>query len=397
MEKTNEALERKLRRISGWSLLVGLLCIALSATQFSADRTRFLYSYLMGYLFWIGMSLGALAFLMIHHLVGGGWGMVIRRSLEAATRTLPLMALLFTPFLLALPDLYSWADPKAVAGDPLLQHKSLYLNPRFFTLRVILYFAVWFLFAFAMNHFSHAQDRGKDPRVALRRLQLWSGPGLLFYVVTFTFASFDWVMSLDPHWFSTIFGLLFVIGHGVGAMALMIVVVSRLSDYPPIEEFIGSNHFHDLGNLLLAFVMLWAYMAFSQYLLIWSGNLPEEIPWYITRTQGGWEKVAVALILFHFAVPFLLLLSRKRKQQRRRLARLAVALIVMRYVDIFWIVAPMRAAGGVTLHWLDLALPIGIGGLWVAFFAWSLPRRSLMPFHDPKMRELFGYAKGDER
>ncbi len=392
----NEALDQKLRTFGRRALVIGIVALALCATQIGGNRSGLLYAYLTGYLLWIGMSLGALALLMLHHLVGGGWGLVIRRSLEAATKTLPLMALLFVPILLGVPDLFSWADPSIVAADPLLQHKALYLNPRFFTVRAGVYFGVWFLFAFVMHFLARRQDQGKDPYETVRNLQRWSGPGILFYVVTFTFAAFDWVMSLDPHWFSTVFGLLFVVGHGVGAIALMIVVASWLSEEEPLRDFIAPNHFHDLGNLLLAFVMLWAYIAFSQYLIVWSGNLPEEIPWYLERTQHGWEKIAVGLILLHFAIPFLLLLSRARKRSKRRLVRVALLLIVLRFVDLFWIVAPMQGLG-LTLHWVDIAAPIGIGGLWLATFTWFLQRRDLMPFSDPRMAEVFGYPEGEER
>jgi hypothetical protein len=236
-------------------------------------------SYLIAYLFWFGIALGCLPLLMLHHLVGGAWGFVIRRILEAGTRTLPLMIVLFVPLLLGIHSLYEWSDPEIVARDQILQAKHAYLNVSFFIIRAVVYFAAWIIFAYFLNRWSAEQDATGNP-ILLRRFQLLSAPGIVVYTLGITFASIDWGMSLEPHWFSTIYGMLFIVGQTLAALAFVIPVAVLLSDSPPASGFMKADVFQDLGNLLLAFVMLWAYISFSQYLIIWAGNLPEEIPWY---------------------------------------------------------------------------------------------------------------------
>ena len=349
------------------------------------NPTQFFRSYLLAYLFWLGIPLGCLAILMLHHLVGGAWGAVIRRVLESGTRTLPLLVLLFVPLLFGLHDLYIWARPEVVTSDVLLQRKSLYLNIPFFLLRSVCYFAVWLAVSYLLDRWSLQQDRtGAAPFE--RRMRLLSGPGLVLYVLTATFASVDWVMSLEPHWFSTIYGILVIVGQLLATLAFTVMVITLLADTPPLSEVISSAHFHDLGNLLFAFVMIWAYMAISQFLIIWAGNLPEEITWYIHRTQGGWGWVALALILFDFTLPFLLLLSRRIKQQGRLLAWVAAAILVMHAVDLFWLVVPAFQPAGISIHWLDVVALVGVGGIWIATFAWQLKRRPLLPVHDPGLQ-----------
>lgn len=364
---------------------LGLAALALTLAGAFFSGPQFYRSYLFAYLFWAGMALGCLALLMLQYLTGGGWGLAIRRILEAGTRTLPLVAVLFVPVALGMKALYVWAQPEAVAADELLQHKAAYLNAPFFLARAGFYFAVWLGLAWLLHRGSLAEERGEAG--AMRRLRVLSAPGLIAYGLTATFASVDWVMSLEPHWFSTIYGVLFIVGQALAALALAVVVLQRLSGQPPLKEVVTRGHFHDLGNLLFAFVMLWAYVSFSQFLIIWSGNLPEETPWYLHRLGHGWQWISLALVVFHFAVPFLLLLSRRTKRAAATLAMVAIGLLLMRAVDLFWLVMPNFYGDSLRVHWLDVTALAGIGGVWVAMFARQLGRLPLIPQNDPRLAE----------
>ncbi len=378
-ESQQPDFDRLQRRFS----VVGGVALAVYVLGGYFNRGQFFQSYLVAFLFWNGIALGCVAILMLQHLTGGAWGLVIRRILESGAGTLPLMAVLTLPRLLGLRDLYSWTRPEVVAGDPILKHKELYLNVPFFLARMAFYFAAWLALAYFLNKWSTEQDRTADPSIA-GRLQSLSGGGLVLYGLTITFASIDWVMSLEPHWFSTIYGMLFMVGQALATMAFVIAVLMLLANRKPLSDVVTASHFHDLGTLMFAFVMLWAYIAFSQFLIIWSGNLREEIPWYLRRFAGGWAWLAVLVLLFHFALPFLLLLSRDIKSNRRVLAGIAIGLLVMRLVDLFWLVIP---GSGQQINWMDFVAPVAIGGIWVAWFIWNLKRRPLLPLHDPRLSE----------
>jgi hypothetical protein len=369
------------------SLAVGLIAAVLCAGGALIFPPVFFRAYLSAYIFWIGIPVGALALLMLHHLVGGRWGFMIQRVLEATIQTLPLMALLFIPLLFGLSDLYPWARTEVVAADPLLQQKAAYLNIPFFIARAVTYFAVWIVLGRLLVTWSLRQDRTADDALTLR-LQRLSGPGLVLYGLTVTFAAIDWMMSLEPKWYSTIFGMIFMVSFGLAALALAILATRFLESQKPLAQVISPDRWHDLGNLLLALVMFWAYLQFSQFLLIWSENLTEEIPWYLHRIGGGWEWVALALILFLFALPFILLLSRTTKRSARMLSQVAAAILFMHWLDILWIVAPSFYPARFHLHWLDIVAPVGIGGLWLAAFIGYLKARSLLPLHDPRFAEL---------
>ena len=369
------------------SLAVGLIAAVLCAGGALIFPPVFFRAYLSAYIFWIGIPVGALALLMLHHLVGGRWGFMIQRVLEAAIQTLPLMALLFIPLLFGLADLYPWAQTEVVAADPLLQQKAAYLNIPFFIARAVAYFAVWIVLGRLLVTWSLQQDRSADDTLTLR-LQRLSGPGLVLYGLTVSFAVIDWIMSLEPKWYSTIFGMIFMVSFGLAAMALAILATRFLESEKPLAQVVSPDRWHDLGNLLLALVMFWAYLNFSQFLLIWSENLAEEIPWYLHRIGGGWEWVAVALILFQFALPFILLLSRNAKRDSRTLAAVAAAILFMHWLDILWMVVPSFYPARFHFHWLDIAAPVAIGGLWLAAFIGYLKARSLLPLHDPRFTEL---------
>jgi hypothetical protein len=379
-----DTLQRRALAVGGLATVVALAGAFLSPGQF-------LRSYLVAYLFWWGIASGCLSLTMIHHLTGGVWGLGIRRILEAWTRTLPFGALLFLPIALGAGQLYPWAH---ATDDPIILAKAAYLNLPFFLARTVFYFAVWSGLAFFLNRWSLATDSAPDPETT-RRLRGISGSGLVLQALTVTFASVDWAMSLNPHWFSTIYGVLFLVGGALSALSFTIVLVARIGQERPLREAITVTAVHDLGKLMLAFTMLWAYVNLSQFLIIWSANLPEEIPWYLARLQGGWQYLAVVLALFHFALPFLLLLSRDLKRNAGLLGTLALAMLAVRVIDLFWLLAPDlqgHSAGPVSLHlhWLDFVLPVAIGGIWLGLFAWQLKGRPLLPLGDPELREMLG-------
>jgi hypothetical protein len=391
---------------------VGLaLCLLgyLLGTGDYVEPRKVFFSYLYAYNFVLGLALGCLALWMLHNLTGGAWGSVIRRFLEAGSRTLPLLAVLFVPLAFGIRELYVWADPGRMPLPPgsklyhevheLLAHKRPYLNEPFFLIRAAIYFVIWVGIAGLLNRWALQIDRTADPVVA-RRSQTFSGRALVFFGLAVTFSAFDWLMSLEPLWYSTIFGVLVAVGQLVPGLAFAVALGCWLAPRTDWGRAVRPDVWNDLGNLMLATVMLWAYMSFSQLLLIWSGNLPEEIPWYVIRSQGGWQYVAGALALFYFAVPFLLLLSRGIKRHPDRLLRVALLLVVMSLVQQFWLVNPVYCRlttpaaepTVLSIHWLDLAAPVGLGGLWLAYFLRQLRRRPLTPPPDPLVEEEPNHA-----
>jgi hypothetical protein len=375
-----ENLRPAFDRLQRAMLIVGLTALTTTFGFYARSPDQFFRSYLLAFVFWIGFPLGSMAILMLNHLTGGDWGLPIRRPLEAATRTFPAILILFIPLLLGLKTLYPWMRPEVVTGDAILRAKAFYLNPSFFLTRAAIYFVIWFGLSYFLNKWSEEQDRTGDPALA-KRLEGLSGPGLIFYGLTVTYASIDWVMSLEPHWYSTIFGMIFMMIGVLCAMAMVIIVASLLARHEPFASLVVPAQFNDLGNLLLTFVMLWAYLSFSQWLIIWSGNLRDEIPWYMTRARGAWEGWGLFLIIFHFSVPFLLLLQRGLKRRVRALAWIAAALLVTDFMVVIWMVVPAFEPNRVHIHPQDLTAMCGIGGIWVAAFVWQLKRRPLLPLH----------------
>jgi len=364
------------------SLIAGIVFLVILAAGAFVNARQFFQAYLIGWTFWTGIAVGSLALLMLQHLTGGGWGLVIRRSLEAATRTLPLMAVLFIPVVIGAHSIYhEWMDPEEVAKHPAVQFKSGYLNLPFFTVRAVIYFGVWIALAFFLNKWSLAQDRTADNRYT-KNMRVLSGGGMVALIFSVTFASIDWYMSIEPDWFSTIYGFIFVAAWSLSALAFVIAVMARLVREEPMRRIVAPLHFHDLGKLLLALVMLWAYFAFSQFLIIWSGNLPEEITWYLRRIYGGWGALIVTIGILHFAAPFLFLLSRGIKRNPNKLVLVAALVLVMRSADLLWMLAPAFQHRMWIL--MDIAALIGFGGLWLAFFTWQLGKRSLIPINDPQ-------------
>jgi hypothetical protein len=373
-------------------LIVGIAGLALGAIGALTNLPQFLHSWLIGFLFCLGLTLGSLALLMLQHMSGGQWGLVSRRIFEAGTRNLPVVALFFLPVLFGMTTIFEWARPEA-AQNAIIQAKAGYLNPTFFVVRAGIYFAFWMLLVVLLNKWSAEQDRGQGTTPADSvRFRTVSAPGLLFLVLTVTFASVDWIMSLDPEWFSTIFGLLTIAGWGLTTFALTIIVLSMLERSGAATGILKPRHFHDLGKLMLAFTMLWAYLSFSQFLIIWSGNLPEEIPWYVQRTTGSWGYVAIALVVGHFMLPFTLLLSQDLKKRPKMLSRVAFFIICMRLLDLIWLVEPeFRPGTAFPIHWMDLAIPLGLLGVWLFLFARNLRSRAILPVNDPYFREAFAH------
>jgi hypothetical protein len=392
-----EALRKK-------ALMAGGVGLVLCAIGFIVDRDQFFRSWLIAFMLFLGITLGSMALMMIQHLSGGTWG-VFRRVFEASSRTLPLMAALFIPIIAGMTSLYPWTHADLVATDEILRHKAAYLNTGFFLARAFVYFLGWTLIAWTLTAWSKRQDDG-DMSVNLK-IQRLSGFGIVFYALTITFAGVDWIMSLNPHWYSTLFGFLMIGGQGLSTLAFTIIISRYLSKRPPMQELLTPSHFHDLGKLSLAFTMLWAYFNFSQFLLTYAANLVEEVPYFLARLDHGWQYLAIFLILFHFFVPFFLLLSRDNKRASTRLVMIAAWILFMRYVDIYMLVTPEFASDGSNLHmvhgehashffvhWLDLAAPLAIGGLWVWMFSTQLLQRPMLAFRDPYLRESLQSSGG---
>jgi hypothetical protein len=379
----------KLERLPAPIASIGGVLLAICVVGGMADMSQFFQSYLVAFLFWLGITLGSLALLMVQHLTGGNWALVIRRILEAGTRTLPLMAVAALPLLFGMKTLYVWSQPGQT--DPVIVAKRLYLNPEFFIARMVLYFAIWFLLAYLLNKWSRTEDTAGHPHV-WERMEGLSGIGLVLYGFTVTFAGIDWVMSLEPRWYSTIYGMLFMVGQALAAMAFSVTMLIWLSEREPLSRVVRASHFGDLGSFLLTFVMLWAYLEFSQFLIIWGGNLSEEIPWYIRRMQGTWGRVGLLLVLLNFALPFFLLLFRHVKRRTRSLLIVASIVLLMRLVDMYWMVLPAFGGGDARLTWMNIVLPLGMGGVWFAYFVWQLQKMPMLPVHDPRLEGLAEHA-----
>ncbi len=374
-------------RLQQRALIAGLIGVLLCIVGFFRSPDQFFQSYLVAFLFVLGLSLGSLGLLMLQHMTSGQWGIVIRRPLESAMQTLWLVAILFIPVILGMKRIYfAWMGAPS-AGESALSHfQKTYLTAHGFIIRGIIYFAVWLVLILTLNRWSKRQDIDPEDRRLRRDLKLLSGPGIILYVFGMGFASIDWVMSISPHWFSTIYGFIFVAGQTISALSLMICVVVLLAQTAPMAGLIQNRHLHDLGKLLLSFLMLWAYFAFSQLLIIWSGNQPDEISFYRSRLYGGWGVVAVIILVFHFFIPFFLLLSRDLKRNPKTLPMVCIWLIFMRLVDLFWTTRPEFTSNAMP-SWLDIAAPLALGGLWLAFFARNLKTLPLLPLGDPKLEE----------
>lgn len=370
-------------RARGVSLVVGLLGSVGCVIGWIFQPSQFYISYLVGVLVWLGVSLGALAWLMIHFLTGGKWGYPVRRFCEAAGRMLPLLLILFVPVFFGLRTLYPWMDPARVAASDVLQHKQSYLNAPGFIVRALVFFVIWIVIAFLLTRWSREQDATHSP-APMKKLRVLSGPALVFYPLTGTIVFIDWIMSLETNWYSTMFPILICIGQMLSALVFVILLLAWLAPRTALADITGPENFHHLGSLLIAFTMMWAYLAFSQFLIIWSGDLPHEISWYLHRIAGGWRWIVIFIFLFHFLVPFFLLLSRQNKKRVALLTTIAAVIFVAHVVDVWWLVTPSFYPHGLHLSWLDPVAVLCVGGLWGWFFLGEVQRTALIPLNDPR-------------
>jgi hypothetical protein len=364
--------------------VVGLGASLAGGLASPAMRPQLWHSWLVGALFVLSIGLGGLFFVLVHHSTQSGWGVVVRRIGENAMATLPWMALLFVPLILGLGDLFPWSHADAVAKDPLLQHKQAYLNEKFFLIRTIVYFAVWTVLALRLGGLSRLQDKTGDHDLT-RRMRRMSAPGLILFALSLTFFAFDWVMSLDPHWYSTIFGVYFFAGSVMAFFAFMTLIALGQQTLQP--RVVTQEHLHDIGKLMFTFLVFWAYMAFSQFMLIWYANLPEETGFFAQRLAGSWRPVSIALALGHFVVPFFFLLSRTVKRSPKASTIAALWLLAMHALDMYWLVMPSLHVGGITFSWIDAAALVGCVGVFLAAFGGSLGRQALVPLRDPRLPE----------
>lgn len=379
-----QSLRPQMDRIQRNALIVGVIGCLVLLIELFIDHDIFFRSYLFAFMFWSGLTLGSLGIYLMHNVVGGNWGVVIRRFLESGTRTLPLIAVLTIPIFLGMHSLYWWAQPGLVSHDQTTAHKTAYLNVPFFIGRAVLYFAIWSFWGYRLLRLSSEQDRTGDPAIFFR-MKSFSAPGLLIFVVSTTFAFIDWIMSLEPDWSSTVYPWMFTVGQVLLTFAFCVALLVILSRHAPMARVVTERHFQDLGNLMLCFTMLWAYMSLAQFLIIWAENLPEEISWYIRRFSGGWGAIAVCIALFHFCVPFFLLLMRFIKRNPNLIYWVCIWIICIRVVDVYWIIEPAYRQHGFVFYWTDIVALIGLGGIWIAFFTLHLKTRPLLPLHDPRL------------
>ena len=397
-----------------WSLVAGIggaltvlgFLLARHGGTFESNQ-HFYRAYLVGFMFCLGLSMGSLVLLMLSHVTGGKWGVIIRRILEASTRNLWLVALMFVGVAAGIAYLYPWAGKFPYEFSPVAQHainhRQPYLSVTWFIGRGIFYFLSWGLFAWLFNRWSLLVDQPAPSEDAYNKLRLrfmrLGGGGLVFYAITITLAAIDWVMSLDPLWYSTIWGMIYMVGQALLALSFTVVILVMLSRYEPMKSLLRISELHDIGNLTLAFVMLYTYVSFSQFIIIWSGNLPEEVPWYMARVQHGWKPVMVVLVLIHFALPFLLLLNRSLKRRGPQLAAVALLIIFARYGDLFWHIVPnFRDVSGLTGHffltWMDIVVPLAMSATWFAFFFHELKKRPLIPAYHHLTPEILEQSHG---
>lgn len=388
-DRINPLLER-FQRTSLWVGIAGLSASALIALLGFLLRAnvaeQFFQAYLYAFLFWLGLALGCLMLLMLQHLAGGPWGAMIRRPLEAGAMVLPVMGLLFIPLLFGIGSLYEWSHADVVAASPVLQAKTAYLNVPFFIIRALIYFSVWI--GAALWFFKGSQKQDAGDQAITQTLRNRSAPGIILYIITMTFAAFDWGMSLDPEWFSGMYGVIFMIGQVISAVAFIIIFMVLMGEHKPLTEALNAKRLQDLGNLLMAFTMFWAYVSISQFIIIWSGNLPETNTWYVLRLNTPWRGLSAFLMAFHFFAPFVVLFSRWVKQKGKALIWVALWMLLMRLVDLFWIMVPSFGRQGLQLHFLDVALLIGMGGIWLYVFMLRIRGLPLLPLHDPRLGEV---------
>jgi hypothetical protein len=384
------------RRLNGVVRPALVICAILAVVGFGGSlllaratengMDHLLETYLVSFAFFLSISLGGLFFVLLEHCTRAGWSVVARRAAEAVAANVWVMAILVIPVVLGMDHLYHWTDAAAVAHDPLLEAKVGFLNPTFFMIRLAIYFLIWGALATFLHRTSVAQDASGDPALTLR-MERVSAPGMVLFALSLNFAAFDLLMSLDPHWFSTIFGVYYFAASVVAFFAVMPKVLWALQWRGILKNAITVEHYHDIGKLLFAFVVFWAYIAFSQYMLIWYANVPEETEWFLKRQTGEWTTVSLLLIFGHFVVPFLLLVSRFIKRRPFLLAITGGFVAVMGWVDMYWLVIPEFSPGIARFGLLDILCFLGMNGVWSAAVVWRLSRHSVIAEKDPRLEE----------
>jgi hypothetical protein len=390
------------------AMYVGAIFSVIAIAGAMWNVQLFLQSWLVGFMFWLGITLGSLTLLMLQYVSGGKWGILGRRFWEAATKTLPFMFLMWLPLVFGMKLVYPWAtQDNKVLQELLADRVKYFLNPRAFTIYGIIFFLLWMLWAWRLNRWSEIEERGDGTPQRFVSIQNFSGAGIIMYGLTITFASVYWVMSLNPMWWSTVWGMLFMVGECLTTFAFTIWLLARFAQTEPLSRIMKTEYYHDYGKLMFAFVVLWGYLSFSQWLIIWSGNLTEEIRWYLDRVHGHWKLVATLLIFFHFVLPFSIMLSRSLKRQPRKLVRMAFWIMVVRLVDLFWLVQPSfhpsveahgQLSGLAPISWqaviMNIVNVLAIGGVWLTIFYWQLGKRSLMPVNDSHFTEMMEAKHG---
>lgn len=372
-------------------LITGIMVTGLSAYGYFSNSAQFFMSYLVAWIFWVSIGLGALFFVMLNHLTGAVWSLVLRRVTESVMIALPFMAILFIPLIFGLHDMYHWTHTEDVAKDAILSQKTGYLNVPFFLIRSAVYFIAWFLIAFMLYKISISQDNNPSAE-QIKKMRRVSGPGMVVFALTTSFAGFDWLMSLDAHWYSTIFGVYFFSGGLLASLAVLTLIGIYLRTKNILKEIITVEHYHDLGKLMFAFTIFWGYMAFSQYFLIWYANIPEETIWYLHRWEGNWKILSLTLVFGHFVIPFLGLMTRAAKRNLTWLMLISMWILIMHWIDLYWIAMPTYAHHGFHLTWMDLTLFVGIGGIFLGIFWKFLSSNAIIPLNDSSLTESIQFS-----
>jgi len=367
-------------------IFLGGAALALSTVGLAVDRAQFFHSYLTAIVFWITIALGGLFFILLHHLAGSVWSVVIRRIVENIMLLLPFLGILFIPVFFGVGDLYEWTDKNIVAQDHILQWKASYLNVGFFIVRTIIYFLIWTALSYRLYRLSRQQDEGQTEHFHTR-MRKTSAPGMILFAFTITFAAFDWLMSLDAHWYSTIFGVYIFTGTFLAILSFMVLYLRGLQSKGILGASVTVEHYHDIGKLLFAFTVFWAYISGSQYFLIWYGNIPEETIWFLHRWKGSWKIVSLGLVVSHFTIPFFVLLFRSAKRHPVALGSMAGLILLMHWFDLYWLVQPNLHTEGARFSWMDLSTTIGLGGLLLGWLWHRLCQQPLVPIKDPRLHQ----------
>ncbi|HMB98426.1 MAG TPA: hypothetical protein VKM36_08085 [Balneolaceae bacterium] len=363
--------------------IVGLLA---SAVGYFLNSEQFFFSYLTSFTYFTSFALAALILLMIHHITQSSWGVVIRRIPEAFSSNLWIWAIFIIPILFGMHSLYHWTHTEDVLADPILAGKMPYLNETFFVIRQIIYFSIWGFIGYKLHKVSVEMDRTGNWGLT-QLLKKYSAPGILIFALTVAFASFDWLMSLDPHWFSTMFGVYFFAMSIQAFFPLMILLISWMQKRGILENTISKSHIYDMGAWFFGFTVFYAYIAFSQLLLIYYANIPEETLWFYHRLEGSWAFVSYSLIIGRFVLPFILLLNRDTKHQKKLLIFTSVLVLFMHFVEVYWIAMPILSHHGVHISWMDITTFFGLGGIFFGLFFQRLKKHNLVPVNDPKLAE----------